>query len=129
MLVGAAGNVHRVGEASLFVGFGPVRRGEHFAAPAARRRPQIAAAGPRVGAVHIPAVLGHVLDRLPVTLGALQPLRAVLFLDVNLEVISAREQLPALFAFQEIASIHRGSVFWVLPIRFVTALFMSPESS
>ena len=87
--------------------FSRVRRGEHLAAPSARRRTQIPAAGPRVGAVHVPAVLGHVLDRLPVALGALQPLRAVLFLDVHLEVVLARKQLLALFALQEIALLHR----------------------
>ena len=65
--------MHRDGEASLFVVFGRVRRGEHLAAPSARRRTQIPAAGPRVGAVHVPAVLGHVFDRLPVALGALGP--------------------------------------------------------
>ena len=103
--------MHRDGsEASLFVVFGRVRRGEHLAAPSARRRPQIPAAGPRVGAVHVPAVLGHVFDRLPVALGALQPLRAVLFLDVNLEVVPARKQLLALSALQEIALLYRGFV-------------------
>ena len=109
--------------------FSRVRRGEHLAASAARRRPQILAVGPRVGAVHVPAVLGQVLDRLPVALGTLQHIRAVVSLNVNLEVIFARKQLFALFAFQEIASFHRGFVLCMPLIRFVTALLMSAESS
>ena len=115
--------------------FGRVRRGEHLAALSARRRPQVLAAGPRVGAVHVAAMLGQVPDQLPVALGArLHQLRrsrtAVLLFNVNLEVVLAREQLLALFALEESSS--RGFVFFLsrqLRIRFMTPLFVRPKSS
>ena len=108
--------------------FGGVRRGEHLPALAARRRPQILAAGPGVGAVHVPAVLGQVLHLLSVAVGAPGPLRAVMFIRMNLEVLLTGEQLPALLALQKVSFFRNCASLGGPPTRFMGALFMGSES-
>ena len=93
--------VHRNGVASLRVILSPVGRGEHLSAVSARRRAEVGASRPGVGAVDVPAVLRQVPHRLPVAVGAVINLLLVLFLDVDPKVLLAREELLALFALQK----------------------------
>ena len=114
--------------AYIEVVLGGVRRGEHLPALAARRRPQVLASRPGVGAVHVPAVLRQVRHRLSVAVGAPAPLRAVVLVRVNLEVLLACEQLPALFTLQKFPFFGVCASLGDPPTRFVSALFMSSKS-
>ena len=143
--------MHRVGVASLRVILCGVGRGEHLSAVSARRRAEVVAARPRVGAVDVPAVLGQVPHRLAVAVRAVrQVLQNIInvaqhnsclawlimtyyltveLLDVDPEVLLARKQLLALSALQETVSSFLRFCTDSLPIGVVTAILVISERS